>query len=100
LGKLVQIKPIAAGDALTFDYDVDFWVYQLSGLELSEWLVSSSVQSSRGTLDLFRRMHGSVLDYTDLLRRDWVQHRPAVWTELDRECWMTNLVELLEGRGL
>ena len=30
LGKLVQIKPIAAGEALTLDYGVDYWVYQLS----------------------------------------------------------------------
>ena len=95
-GKLMQIKPIAAGDALTFDYDVDYWVYRLSGLELSEWSARSSIASSRGAVDLFSRMHHGVCDYTDLLRRDWVQHRPAVWTELDRECWMTNLAEYLE----
>jgi hypothetical protein len=98
--KLVQIKPIAAGDALTFDYDVDYWVYQLSGLELSAWSAGSSVSSSRGTVELFRRMQSGVLDYTDLLRRDWVQHRPTQWTELDKEGWMADLAEYLESRGL
>jgi hypothetical protein len=99
-GKVVQIRPIAAGEALTFDYDVDYWVYQLSGMELSEWSVGSTIVSSRGAVDLFSRMHHGVCDYTDLLRRDWVQRPPAVWTELDRECWMANLAEYLEDRGL
>jgi hypothetical protein len=97
-GKLVQIKPIAAGDALTFDYDVDYWVYQLSGMELADWLVSDSVQSNRGTLDLFRQMHDSVLDYTSLLSCDWVKRRPVVWSELERESWMGDLAEYLEAR--
>ena len=94
--KLVQTKPIAAGDALTFDYGVDYWVYQLSGQELSTWSAGSSVSSSRGMVDLFRRMHNGVLDYTDLLRRDWMQHRPTKWTQLDKEGWMANLAEYLE----
>ena len=42
---LVQIKPIAAGDALNFEYDVD-WVYLLLDLELSQRLVSSSIRST------------------------------------------------------
>ncbi len=99
-GKLAQVKPIAAGEALSFDYGVDYWVYQLSGLELSEWSASSSVQSNRGALDLFRRMHDTVLDYTDLLRCEWVRRRPAAWSELEREVWMGNLSEYLEEREL
>ena len=99
-GELVQTRKIAAGEALTFDYGVDYWVYQLSGLELSGWLSSSSVQSNRGTLDLFRRMHRSLLDYAGLLCCDWVQRPPAVWTELNRECWIANLAGYLEDRGL
>jgi hypothetical protein len=98
-GKLVQTKPIAAGDALTFDYDVDYWVFQLSGMELAGWLVSGSVHSNRGALDLFRRMHDSVLDYTSLLSCDWVQRRRAVWSELERELWMGQLAEYLQERG-
>jgi hypothetical protein len=99
-GKVVQIRPIAAGDALTFDYDVDYWVFQLSGMELADWLVSSSVQSNRGALDLFRRMHDRVLDYTSLLSCDWVKRRPAVWSELEKESWLGDLAEYLEDRGL
>ena len=99
-GKLVQIKPIAAGEALTFDYGAEYWVYQLSGLELSKWSAASSVASSRGTIDLFRRMQEGVLDYTVLLSCDWVKRRHAVWAELDRELWIGNLVEHLEDHGL
>jgi hypothetical protein len=97
-GKLVQIKPIVTGDSLTFDYGVDFWVYELSGLELSAWLVSRSVACNRGTLDVFRRMHDSVHDYTDLLGCAWVKSRPAVWSELERELWIGLLAEYLEER--
>ena len=82
---------------MTFDYGADYWVYQLSGLELSEWLSSSSVQSNRGVADLFDEMHNCVMDYTDLLGCDWVSRRPAAWSELERETWMGNLVEYLEG---
>ena len=99
-GKLVQIKPIAAGEALTFDYGADYWVYQLSGLELSNWLVSSSVQSNRGVVDLFRRMLDGVLDYTDLLGCNWIKCQSTAWSELERETWMGHLVEHLEDRQL
>ena len=95
-GKLVQITEIAAGDALTFDYGVEYWVYRLSALELSGWLTSSSVVSNRGTLDLFRRMHERVRDYSGLLRCEWVTRRPAVWSELERELWVEQLAEYLE----
>lgn len=99
-GKLVQIKPIAEGEALTFDYGADYWVYQLTGLELSDWLSSNSVQSNRGVVDLFNEMHSCVLDYTDLLGCDWVKRRPAASSELMREMWMGDLAEYLETRGL
>ena len=95
-GKLVQTRAITAGEALSFDYGVDYWVYQLSGLELSEWSSSSTVQSNRGMVDLFDKMHNSVLDYTELLGFDWVKRRPAVWSELEREMWIGNLVEYME----
>ena len=75
-------------------------MFQLSGLELSEWSAGSTVTASRGRVELFTRMHSGVLDYSDLLRRDWVQHRPAMWTELERECWMANLAEYLEEQQL
>ena len=98
-GKLVQTREITAGHALTFGYGVDYWVYQLSGLELSEWCAGSSVACSRGTQDLFRQMHDSVLDYTGLFSSDWVRCRPAVWSELERESWMGNLAEFVEDES-
>ena len=99
-GKLVQTREIAVGEALTFEYGVDYWVYQLSGLELSDCLVSNSAQSNRGTLDVFRRMHDSVLDYTALLSCDWVRRRPVVRSELEREMWIEHLTEYLRERVL
>jgi hypothetical protein len=98
-GKIVQSKDVAAGDTLTLDYGVDYWVYQLTGKELSDWLVSSSVSSNKGILDLFNQMHDSVPDYSELLQCDWVKRRPAVWSELERESWMMHLSEYLESRG-
>ena len=97
-GKLVQTREIAAGHVLTFDYGVDYWVYQLSGLELSEWCAGSSVACSRGTQDLFRRMHQNVQDYTDLLCH-WVKRRSILSSELERETWMGDLAEYLEVRS-
>ena len=97
-GKLVQTREIAAGHVLTFDYGVDYWVYQLSGLELSEWCAGSSVACSRGTQDLFDEMHDSVQDYTVLLGCDWVKRRPPVWSELAREMWVGSLADYLEAR--
>jgi hypothetical protein len=64
---------------------VEYWVSQLSNLELSDWLVCSGVQSSKGTLDLFEEMHDSVQYYTALLGCDWIKRRPAVWSELERD---------------
>ena len=97
-GKLVQTREIAAGEALTFDYGVDYWVYQLSGLELSEWCAGSSVVCSRGTQDLFRRMHHNVQDYT-ALPSHWVQRRSFLSSELERETWMGDLAEYLQVRS-
>ena len=52
-GKLVQIRPIQAGEALTLDYGVGFWVYQVTGLDISEWL-------SEGNSAVSARSHGPV----------------------------------------
>ena len=38
----MQIKPLVASEALTFDYDVVYWVYRLSGLELSDCCAGST----------------------------------------------------------
>jgi hypothetical protein len=96
-GKLVQVRDIAGGEALTYDYGVDYWVFQMTGLSLSEWLVSHSVASNKGILDLFTRMHGGVHDYTARLSQEWVQRRPAIWSELEREMWMDQLAGYLES---
>jgi hypothetical protein len=45
--RLVQIKSILAGGPLTFDYGVDYWVYQITGMDASEWLSGRSTICQR-----------------------------------------------------
>jgi hypothetical protein len=45
---------------LTWDYGVHYWVYQLTGIEYSQW--------NRDALLVFCEMHQRVVDYTVLLR--------------------------------
>ena len=71
-GELVKSTRITVCKALTVEYGVDHWVYELSRLELSEWSVgNNNVQSSRGTLALFDELHDTVQEYTALLGCDW-----------------------------
>jgi hypothetical protein len=65
-GKLVQIKPMAASAAPTFEND---------GLPVAvragaDRLVGEHQRPIQPRLDLFREMHHSVLDYTGLLSCD------------------------------
>ena len=70
-GKLVQIKLIRADEVLTWDYGMDYWVYQVTRLDASEWLSEGGSACQRGRTELFTRMHQSVLDYSVLLQKRW-----------------------------
>jgi len=97
-GKLVQIKPIVAGDALTFDYGMDYWVYQVTGLELSEWLSAGSAVCQKARMDLFTRMQETMLDYSELLRNKWAGSLSSASSAVEREELLMQLEEYLEGQ--
>ena len=96
-GKLVQIKPIKAGDSLTLDYGMDFWVYQVTGLDASEWFSEGGRQCQRGRIDLFTRMHESVLDYSKLLREKWAHSLSSSSSAVDREALLVDLEDCLDA---
>ena len=96
-GKLVQIKPIAAGDALSWDYGMEYWVYRITGLGVSEWLSGEGTVSQQSRKNLFARMHESVLDYSGLLLQTWVGSLSLSSTAVERETLLMELVDLLDS---
>ena len=67
-GKIVQLRSIIRGEALSFDYGQDFWVYRVTGLELDEWLAGNNAETRQARSQLFTTMHKKVSDYKPLLR--------------------------------
>ena len=96
-GKLVQIKPITAGDALTWDYGMDYWVYQVTGLDVSDWLSEGGRECQRGRTELFTRMHESVLDYSGLLQKRWASTLLNVSSAVARESVLIDLEEYVDA---
>jgi hypothetical protein len=98
-GKLVQRRAIAAGEALTFDYGVQWWAHRVTGLTWNEWMTTGTLSCRKGAADLFYRMHESVLDYTPLLRMEWDQQLSNAASELERETVLMEIWEHVhEGR--
>jgi hypothetical protein len=94
-GKLVQIKSIKAGDALTLDYGVDYWVYQVTGLDASEWMCEGGRECQRGRMDLFTRMHESTLDYSKVLREKWARSLSSSACAVQREGLLVDMEDYL-----
>lgn len=92
-GKLVQRRPIAVGEPLTFDYGVEWWTHRVTGVPWKQWMTTGSISHRKGSADLFTRMHQSVLDYSALLGRDWDKRLSRATLEVERE---QVLVELWE----
>ena len=90
-GKLVQVKAIGAGEALTFDYGVHYWVHRVTGMRWNEWMSTGTVQCRKGCADLFHRMHDTVSDYTAILAERWAEQFAAARTEVQREQVMADL---------
>ena len=90
-GKLVQVRAIRAGDALTVDYGVQWWVYRVTGVMWNEWMSIGTVASRKGCADVFHCMHRRVSDYTVLLREGWDERFVKATTELQREQAMMGL---------
>ena len=99
-GKLVQIKPIKAGDTLTWDYGVDYWVYQVTGMDMSMWLAEGGRECQRGRRALFDRMHESVMDYSVLLQKRWMGSLSCISSAVARESVLVELEEFLDVRQL
>ncbi len=97
-GKLVQRRAIAAGEALTFDYGVQWWTHRVTGSTWNEWMTTGTLYCRKGSADLFYRMHESVLDYTPLLAMGWDARLSNAASELEREAVMMEMWEHKHGR--
>jgi hypothetical protein len=97
-GKLVQRRAIAAGEALTFDYGVQWWAHRVTGVTWNEWMTTGTPNCRKGSAELFYRMHESVLDYTPLLAMGWDQRLDNATSELEREAVMMEMWEAVNGR--
>lgn len=66
--KLVQCRAIQAGEELTMDYSMEYWIHHITGLTIYEWIKKDdALESNKSRLLVFRRMHESVHDYTRLI---------------------------------
>ena len=90
-GKLLQVKPIKEGEALTFDYSMAYWVERVTGITWKQWMATGTVACRKGCAELFERMHHSVLDYTALLSQQWSERFEKAATELEKEQVMMDL---------
>jgi hypothetical protein len=97
-GRLVQRRHIAAGDALTFDYGVQWWAHRVTGVTWNKWMTTGTLSCRKGSADLFYRMHESVLDYTPLLAMGWDTRLSNAASEVERETVMMELWEHVHGR--
>jgi hypothetical protein len=60
------------GSPLTWDYGLEYWIYQVTGLDYNNWTASD--------IAVFTQMHARVVDYTALLKKKlWrMIHRPEI----------------------
>ena len=61
--KLYQTKLIHEGDELRYDYGLDYWVFQVTGLDVDDWL-----RTHPSSMRLWKRMHENTTDYGLLLK--------------------------------
>jgi hypothetical protein len=59
LDGVIQDRAIERGEELRWDYGIEYWIFQLTGVDRVEW--------SDIDLGLFREMHERVVDYDALL---------------------------------
>ena len=95
-GKLVQTKEIKVGDALTFDYAMEYWVRRVTGMDISEWLSERHNVAMRNRHELFTRMHRSVHDYTSILRQPWSDSLTPTSSAVDKETVLVELEDYLD----
>ena len=90
-GKLVQVKLIKEGEALTFDYSMVYWVERVTGITWKQWMATGTVACRKGCAELFERMHRNVLDYTSLLSQQWSERFKRATSELEKELLVMDL---------
>ena len=93
-GKIVQLKSIISGEALSLDYGMDYWVYRVTGLELDDWLDGDSAEGRHGRLQVLTTMHKKVSDYTPLLQ---FERLTVSSTMKEREELMVELSEAVDN---
>jgi len=98
-GKLVQRRTITAGEALTFDYGVQWWAHRVTGVTWNEWMTTGTLSCRKGSADLFYHMQETVLDYTPLLGMDWDRRLGNAVSELERETVLMDMWEQVVERG-
>ena len=96
-GKLAQTKPIKAGDALALDYGVDYWVYQITGLDVVVWRSEGEVECRKNRDALFTRMHKCVSDYSSLLKKSWVKSLSSLSSAVEKEEVLQQLEQYLSA---
>ena len=62
-GKLIVLRDIRVGEALTFDYGIQYWVHRITGWSWEWW----KTYRRGNCCQLFRDMHENVVDYSTLI---------------------------------
>lgn len=65
------IKNISIGDELLWDYNVDYWVFQLTHMDIDDWR-----QKYPSSIVIWEDMHLRVSDYSNLLVLHLYQYQP------------------------
>lgn len=81
---LVQKVNIRAGDPLTYDYGVEYWVFQLTHYDLEDWLQLNPSLSAYA-VKIFKEMHSRVVNYSALLEMklyNLIDHKAALLIEI------------------
>ena len=72
-------------------------MYQVTGLDASEWLSEGGAECQRSRSELFTRMHETVSDYSVLLRRQWARSLSPSSSAVERKGVLLELEELLDA---
>lgn len=94
-------RDIRAGEELTIDYGIDYWVYQVTGTEYAELVEQAKIRHSKpednavsvkAIKDLCQKMHAEISDYSALLNMNFKGRYPHPRTlfqrdQIEEEIW-------------
>jgi hypothetical protein len=95
-GKLIQIESIAKGEELFIDYGVEFWVYQVTGIDWDTWMDASTLERD-GLKKIFGEMLEEIEDYRDLLAMKISAKLSNRCTALDKEDAIYSITEYVRN---